>query len=676
MAGSADVIVTASPPKDGQSEVHASLSGTNLDVAMKGGRRIKQSHVQVVADAIAALDNTGGLRSVRATAWSVDAGPGQLKGDAALARKGAEWTYRATWSGGGSLGPLAEAVAGLTGSQPGLVTGQWKLSGDVDTGAATGTAVNVTASTTNLAVAQAGGAPTKLPDVRLLAAATLAKDDSVQVRKLDLTGPGLTLQASGAVRLPDAAKHQGATGDGSVSLDADLAQLTDVLRPLGVLDKESIMAGKAKLNGRAASAKTGFSGSGTFDVTGLSMHIVGPDLTLVEPSVHVPIAFSYATAEDLWKIAIKGMKSGIASGDVDGSLGTVAGKTSLQARCDIRCDGEKVQAAVRSHLPKEMLLSKSWHVVGQASGPLRPQGSWNQRIADLTGEGTVDLGTFDYQGLTGDQGKVQLALANGRLALVHGAKEGSRFRLNEGTVVLGGNADMNASPAPYTLAEKLLVIDSVKLNEKITSKFLKFTSPILHLSVKPTGLLYASLTEARIPLGEGIAQHSDLRGQVWIKNFQAEISGPLATLIQWAGGKTQLPTQELGPFDLDLRDGVFYVKDQTLKLQEDFELEINGTISLEGPIDITVTMPLTGPMLKKFGVSEKNLTILADQELQVPIRGTIDKPKLDEAALAAQIAKLGLEASKREGMKDIGKMIEDALNKKKKTKKTSPIPIP
>lgn len=361
---------------------------------------------------------------------------------------------------------------------------------------------------------------------------------------------------------------------------------------------------------------------------------------------------------------------------MDGSLGTVAGKTSLQARCDIRCDGEKVQAAVRSHLPKEMLLSKSWHVVGQASGPLRPQGSWNQRIADLTGEGTVDLGTFDYQGLTGDQGKVQLALANGRLALVHGAKEGSRFRLNEGTVVLGGNADMNASPAPYTLAEKLLVIDSVKLNEKITSKFLKFTSPILHLSVKPTGLLYASLTEARIPLGEGIAQHSDLRGQVWIKNFQAEISGPLATLIQWAGGKTQLPTQELGPFDLDLRDGVFYVKDQTLKLQEDFELEINGTISLEGPIDITVTMPLTGPMLKKFGVSEKNLTILADQELQVPIRGTIDKPKLDEAALAAQIAKLGLEASKREGMKDIGKMIEDALNKKKKTKKTSPIPIP
>jgi hypothetical protein len=315
-----------------------------------------------------------------------------------------------------------------------------------------------------------------------------------------------------------------------------------------------------------------------------------------------------------------------------------------------------------------MLLSKSWHVVAQASGPLRPQGPWNQRIADLTGEGTVDLGVFDYQGLTGDQGKLQVALANGQLAIVHGAKGGSQFRLNEGTVVLGGKADLNASPAPYTLAEKLLVIDSVKLNEKITNKFLKFTSPILNLSVKPTGLLFASLSEAHIPLGEGIAQHSDLRGQVWIKNFQAEISGPLGTLIQWAGGKTQLPTQELGPFDLDLRSGVFYVKNQTLKLQEGFELEVNGTISLDGPLDITVTLPPTAPLLRKFGVPEKNLALLADQELQVPIRGTIDKPKLDEAALASQIAKLGLEAAKREGVKDIGKMIQDSLLKKKKKK--------
>lgn len=154
---------------------------------------------------------------------------------------------------------------------------------------------------------------------------------------------------------------------------------------------------------------------------------------------------------------------------------------------------------------------------------------------------------------------------------------------------------------------------------------------------------------------------------MWVENFEAELSGPFGDLVQWAGGQTQMPVQNLGPFDVDLQNGVFRIDNQELKVRQGVSLRINGKVSVDGTLNVTVGMPLTAGLLKRFGVSEKVLPILEDQQVRVPLTGTVDHPKLDEKALGAEIVKMGLEALRRKAVQDIGKWLDGAIRKREET---------
>ena len=507
----------------------------------------------------------------------------------------------------------------------------------------------------------------RLSDVRLDASATLSPEDTVKVRRLDFAGPGVTLKAGGTVRVPPKDSRQTITADGSVSLEADLARLGEILRPFGVLAPGSRMAGKAAFEGKVASDPEGLSGGGTLDVSDLNIHLAGPQISLQESAAHVPLTFALIAKEHRWQADLKGIRSGIVNGDAGGSLVLADAGTRVDGRCDLLCDGERIRAAFGSWIPQELRMAKSWRIVAGVSGPWAGEGAWNRKVSGLVGDGVIDTGTFAYRGLAGDQGKIRFHLADGQLALSPDAKQPSRLSVNEGAVTLGGRTDLRETPVLYTLSERLLAAERIHLNEEITREFLKFTSPILAVSVKPGGLLSASLEEAHVPLGKGGAQKARLRGQVWVENFEAELSGPFGDLVQWAGGQTQMPVQNLGPFDVDLQNGVFRIDNQELKVRQGVSLRINGKVSVDGTLNVTVGMPLTAGLLKRFGVSEKVLPILEDQQVRVPLTGTVDHPKLDEKALGAEIVKMGLEALRRKAVQDIGKWLDGAIRKREET---------
>ncbi len=672
MAGSANLTLKMSDAKGDRVPADLTAWASDLDLAWKDGRRLREAKVSTSVEGAVLLGEGGGPAGALLTSWFVEGSPGRMSGTAEVHHQGDAWTYAATYTGGGRIAPLAETVAGLLSAGTSPITGTWKADGQVASPEGKDIQVEASAQATDLVIprSQPDGASAdrppdvRLSDVRLDASATLAANDTVAIRRLDLSGPGVTLKAAGSVRTASEDSGRRTTADGSVSLQADLAQVTEVLRPFGVLAPGSRLAGKAVFDGKVASDPAGLAGTGTLDVTGLAVHLAGPQITLQEPTAHVPLTFAQVAKEHRWQVGLKGIRSALASGDASGSLVLADDTSTLDARCDLQCDGERMRAALGARIPAQLRMAKTWGITANVRGPWPRQGAWNEKAANLTGDGIVETGSFAYRGLAGDQGKIRLRLADGQLVLAPDAKQPSRMSVNEGTVTLGGRADLRATPASYDLSEHLLAADRIRLNEEVTREFLKFTSPILAVSVKPGGLLSTSIEEAHVPLAEGQAAKARVRGQVWIDGFQAELSGPLGQLVQWAGAPTQMPVQKLGPFDLDLKDGTFRISNQQLKIREGLALRLNGTVGVDGKIQVTVGMPLTAALLKRFGVSEKVLPMLADQEVRVPLKGTVDRPELDEKALGAEVVRMGLEALRRKAIQDIGSWIDGAIRKR------------
>jgi len=670
MAGIADLALRTDPAKDAALPLALTAWVRNLDLAWANGRRLREAKVATTLDGRLLLNAAGAPTGLDLASWFVEGAAGHLGGTAAIRRTDdtGDWTLDATYAGTGAVGSLAETVAGLLATAPGSVTGTWKADGRIASSAAEGLRVELAAQSTGLAVPQSdAAAATPLPDVHLDASLTRTPAGAFDVRRLDLSGPGLTLKAAGTLHPAVADGATSAPADGTVALAVDLAPLAEALRPFGLLAPGSRMAGRAAFDGKVASTARGLEGSGTLDLTALDVYLADSQFTLQEPTAHVPLTFAQVAQDRRWQVDLRGIQSALVRGNAGGSFTLADDRITLDTRCDLTCDGERLAAVLGPHLPDDLRLTKTWRIVADLRGPwTRGEGEWNQKVARLTSDATFESGAFDYRGLSGEGGKIRARLADGLLVLAADPKTPSRIPVNNGAVTLGGRMDLRPSPAAYDLAEHLVAADRIVLNEQIVRKFLKFTSPILAVSVKPGGLLSVSLDEVHVDLASGHGPQARLRGQVWIEKFQAELSGPLGDLVQRSGNPTQLPEQNLGPFALDLRDGYFRIDHQKTRLSESVSLDLDGRIGIDGSLDVTVSMPLTTKLLKHFGVSEKAMPLLEGQSIEVPLRGTVDRPTLNEKSLAASVVRMGLEVLRRKAAEDIGKWIEGAIEKREK----------
>ncbi len=696
-AGDVKVRLTALPGIDRRTiaKVKLTVVGEKFEMAWPDGRGFSDPLPRFSAEANllrdagdAASEPPAGLANapdaldaIEVTDWSLATVAGSLKGTAGIARTKTGRRWHVTAAGDGAIRPLAQAIARLQGHPAGPLHGLWNLKAAYDSRTR---GLTATASATNLTLPQEGDEPKPdlhLDDIHLRTTAAIAEDGLLRIDAADLTGPGITLKARGAVRLPS--DDAGAEADGAVTAKADLARFAQVLAPFGMLPEGVRLAGTADFDGEVASGADGFSGRGVLDLADLEAEAPESRTFLREKEAHASIAFAYEQSKRRWTIASTDMKAETAAGAWHAAVTRTDADPLLEAACDLTFDGQRVRTVLGDRLPAAVRLAGPWRLVADVAGPLPDDGPWHRRIAGLKGKGRLDVKRFQYETLAGGDGTVYWDVGDGQIRFSPDAAKPSRLSLVGGTVNLGGLIDLAGETPRLIIRRRLRAVENVPLGGREIQEYFKYASPVLAASVSAKGNLSVALDSLVVPLADDpnekdlpeeqktpVAKRVTATGEYWIDDFQTELMGPFGELLKATGQHNQTIVHPFGPVKVTMQRGILRIEEHSLRYAEGVSLRFSGTIDVDKRMDVIVGVPVTPEMLAPFKIPASVISSLKNKErvIPVPLTGTIDRPRLDVQAFAkgleAFAADIAIDLLKDQTLERLGDWLKGTLKKK------------
>jgi hypothetical protein len=201
------------------------------------------------------------------------------------------------------------------------------------------------------------------------------------------------------------------------------------------------------------------------------------------------------------------------------------------------------------------------------------------------------------------------------------------------------------------------VVEQARINDEVSRRVLAFVVPTLAEATRARGLVSVDVTRAEIPLlGEG---HAVVEGNVVFEDVEFA-PGPLADqLLGLAFDGPSKPTLRLDqPVVLAIHDGKVHQHGMSIPLGNVARVEMEGTVDFDKNLDLAVSIPLAA---ERF-VNRPVLSFIAGGvRPTIPIRGTLDEPRVDTRALKQEMGQMGLDVAERAGIGFAGALVQKMM---------------
>ncbi|MFH1920911.1 MAG: hypothetical protein ABIP48_13660, partial [Planctomycetota bacterium] len=317
-----------------------------------------------------------------------------------------------------------------------------------------------------------------------------------------------------------------------------------------------------------------------------------------------------------------------------GQIALGDGRTDLQLTGQVDYDMERITELLVPYVGGGLQLA------GRGSSPVSYRGPLGLDAAQAqAGLGWMRAEAYGF--LVGP-GELQARLAGGTLDI-----RPIELDVSEGRARLA--SQVRLAPEPMELyVEPGRVAERVRINPRMCASALQYVAPILAGVATAEGHFSIELDGCRIPL-ENPAQ-GELSGRMIIHSAQVG-PGPLVrelAMLLGHASPAQLSRESIISFRMV--DGRIYHRDLEFVFP-DLVVRTHGSVGLDQSLKIIAEMPIPP---KWRGTDELVNSALRDQTIQVPINGTLSKPKIDQKALER--------LSRRFLEKAAQNVLEDGLN--------------
>jgi translocation and assembly module TamB len=177
------------------------------------------------------------------------------------------------------------------------------------------------------------------------------------------------------------------------------------------------------------------------------------------------------------------------------------------------------------------------------------------------------------------------------------------------------------------------------VNEQVSRRVLSYVAPVLDQATRASGRVSVEIEEAAFPIGGDPTRHADVKGKVVFQDVEFA-PGPLTRdLVALVAPAKQPGTLRLAePVLLTIADGRVNQRGLAIPIGDVTRVEVEGWVDFDKNLGLVATLPVTPAM---FGNSPLLGTIVTGTQIRVPIRGTLDAPKLDKEAFKAGLTELG-----------------------------------
>jgi hypothetical protein len=325
----------------------------------------------------------------------------------------------------------------------------------------------------------------------------------------------------------------------------------------------------------------------------------------------------------------------------------------LFGRCSIELNGEADYDLARLIERIRETVGPYLQIVGKDTrrfsikGPLRvpPAATAVRPIVplELAAQGVVSWQSGDVFGLATGAGSLDLTLAQAVVSMrpLDMAVSGGRLNLAGRLLLTGGPALVEIPAGP--------VVDSVVLTEEVCDSWLKFIAPIVAQSTRTEGRISLALDETRLPLADLPA--GELNGRVLIEGHV--LPGPLfdevgrfvggiiadidgGPLRDWLGVDRPLIDIDRQEIEFEMRDRRIYHSPMDFTARG-IVIRTQGSVGLDQTLDLVATIGISEEMLSRARFLER----LQGRSLEIPIQGTLRKPRLARGAIGRLAEQLG-----------------------------------
>lgn len=304
---------------------------------------------------------------------------------------------------------------------------------------------------------------------------------------------------------------------------------------------------------------------------------------------------------------------------------------------------------------------RDFHLAGRLTGSPSMPDSWRQVSGDMS-LGWIEI---DLAGVQVGPGDIVAHMADGQVRI-----QPINLIVSDGKFT--ANPFVRLSPGP---AEMLLprgpLLTNVHLSPQLCSRGLKYLAPVLADTTVADGTFSVTLDGGRIPLADPTL--GDVAGQMAIR---AQVrSGPLAnqflmilselTTLLKRGTFDRLTDQSGSLLSIDDSNVEFrmvgsrvYHRGLTFKIGTT-PITTHGSVGLDESLAMVAEVPVQAKLL---GI-DLSLGTLEGQTMQIPIEGTLGKPKFDRGIVQQFAGKFIQNAARGVLVDEVGKQLDRLIPK-------------
>jgi len=307
------------------------------------------------------------------------------------------------------------------------------------------------------------------------------------------------------------------------------------------------------------------------------------------------------------------------------------GKTKLEGRIDCEYDWAAVSTITAPYLPQGLRLE------GQRKDTISfdstyPTDQKDKLLENLNTKAKVGFTKAEYMGLNFGATDVDIQIQNGLLKIAPFSTT-----VNNGQLNFACEANLKDKPSLLKTTEPIQMVKDIQINNEMAGKLLKYVNPVFANAVNVSGVVNFHCERLAIPLKKVNKNDIEVIGTISANKILLQGSDLLGQMLSLAGGNVRGQNCTIHPTRFVLQDGLLKYEDMQLDVGDN-PVNFKGIIGLDKRLNMTVTLPYTMSG-RTVRVGDK-----AGDRISLPLRGTIDKPKLDLGKLLEdQAIKKGLE---------------------------------
>lgn len=340
--------------------------------------------------------------------------------------------------------------------------------------------------------------------------------------------------------------------------------------------------------------------------------------------------------------------------DAKGQIDAVTTITNLDLSGQITYDLSLMESKLKS------FFGKSFEVKGRGTRDFQLAGRLHSDMpstpfGDLKGQASIGWQSLKAYGFDVGQSQLVARLDRGVLnfdPLNATFGQTGKIQLEPRIRFLSSGHELSFANGP--------IIEHAKLTPVACADAIGYVLPAFAKATETAGTISFDLDQNRVPLAA--PEKATMSGRLTLHEVQVGPGPVISEIMLLSGAKSSTfslnPDNQPQVVPVRLENGWIYHEKLTLATKN-FTMTTSGRVSLNGELEMIADVPLPdtdiGPLLKN---NPKLRDALAKKRIQLPVRGTIHKPKLDPQAFRAAVRKVTDEIIRDLGKNALGGLLD------------------